>query len=137
MVHGMLIPGSTIEPGWSDAVHITQLPKESTMWIFTSKSFISVVQKPGDTDFLTVRARLKGDIETLFPGTKVEVNKGTDYKYRAKVPREVVAMAMHDQVMALNYSNFKNTVKDKKRHSAYMDVWSAMYEGQCQACLNK
>ena len=97
------------------------------MWMFTSKSFISVVQKPGDTDLLTVRARIKGDIENLFPDAKIETNKGTDYKYRAKVPREVVAKALHDQVMSLNYSNFKNTVKDKKRHDAYMDVWSAMY----------
>ena len=100
------------------------------MWIFTSKSFISVVQKPGDTDMLTVRARVKGDIEALFPDAKAEVNKGTDYKYRAKVPREVVAKAVLDQVMALNYSNFKNTVKEKKRHSAYMDVWSAMYRAR-------
>lgn len=100
------------------------------MWIFTSKSYISVVQKPGDTDLLTVRARIKGDIENMFPDARVEANKGTDYKYRAKVPRLMVATAMHDQVTALNYSNFKNTVKDKKRHSAYMDVWSAMYRAQ-------
>lgn len=100
------------------------------MWIFASKSFISVVQKPGDTDLLTVRARIKGDIENVFPDAKVEINKGTDYKYRAKVPREVVAKALHDQVMALNYSNFKNTVKEMKRHSAYMEVWSAMYKAQ-------
>ncbi len=100
------------------------------MWIFMSKSFISVVQKPGDTDLLTVRARIKGDIEAVFPSAQVEVNKGTDYKYRAKVPREAVASAMHDQVMALAYSNFKNTVKDRKRHSAYMDVWSALFKAQ-------
>ncbi len=81
------------------------------MWIFTSKSFISVVQKPGDTDLLTVRARIKGDIEQIFPDAKVEANKGTDYKYRAKVPRAEVAQALQNQVMALNYSNFKSTVK--------------------------
>jgi len=100
------------------------------MWIFLSKSFISIVQKPGDTDVLTVRARIKGDIETVFPEAKVEVNKGTDYKYRAKVPREVAAKALHDQVMAVTYPNFKSTVKEKKRHSAYMNVWSAMYKVQ-------
>jgi len=100
------------------------------MWLFTSKSFISVVQKPGDTDMLTVRARIKGDIENVFPDAKVEVNKGTDYKYRAKLPRQVVATVMHDQIMALNYSNFKNTVKEKKRLSAYMNVWSAMHGAQ-------
>lgn len=100
------------------------------MWIFLSNSFISIVQKPGDTDLLTVRARLKGDIEAVFPDAKVDLNKGTDYKYRAKVPREVVAKALHDQTMAVTYSNFKNTVKSPKRHDAYMDVWSAMYKEQ-------
>lgn len=100
------------------------------MWIFTSKSFISIVQKPGDTDLLTVRARIIGDIEAVFPGARVEVNQGTDYKYRAKVPRQEVATALHDQVMALTYSNFKNTVKEKKHHLAYMDVWTVMYRAQ-------
>ena len=100
------------------------------MWLFTSKSFISIVQKPGDTDLLTVRARIKGDIENMFPDAKVEANKGTDYKYRAKVPREVVAKVVADQVTGLGYPNFKSTVKQNKRHHAYMDVWSAMHEAQ-------
>lgn len=100
------------------------------MWIFLPESFISVVQKSGDTDMLTVRARIKGDIESVFPEAKVEVNKGTDYKYRARVPRVDVAQVLHDQVMGLNWSNFKGAVKDKKRHDAYMDVWSAMYAAQ-------
>lgn len=100
------------------------------MWIFLSNSFISVVQKPGDTDMLTVRSRIEGDIERVFPDAKVQANKGTDYKYRAKVPREVVAKALHDQAMAVNYPNFKSSVKDRKRHDAYMDVWSAMYKAQ-------
>lgn len=100
------------------------------MWIFLPNSFISVVQKPGDTDLLTVRARIKGDIETIFPDAKVEANKGTDYKYRAKVPRELVAKALYDQAMGVAYPNFKGAVKAKKRHDAYMGVWSAMYAAQ-------
>ena len=100
------------------------------MWIFLSKSFISIVQKPGDTDMLTVRARIKGDIENVFPDAKIEANRGTDYKYRARVSRDVVAKALHDQVMAVTYPNFKSTIKDKKRHGAYKGVWSAMYGSQ-------
>ena len=46
------------------------------MWIFLSNSFISVVQKPGDNDLLTVRARIEGDIERVFPGAQVQANKG-------------------------------------------------------------
>lgn len=100
------------------------------MWIFLPESFLSVVQKPGDTDTLTVRARIKGDIESVFPQANVEVNQGTDYKYRARVPREAVAQALHDQVMDLNWGNFKGAVKVKRRHDAYMNVWTAMYAEQ-------
>ena len=100
------------------------------MWIFLSNSFISVVQKPGDTNLLTVRARIEGDIERVFPDAKVQANKGTDYKYRVKVPREAVAKALHDQAMSVNYPNFKSTVKDRERHDVYMGVWSAMYGAQ-------
>lgn len=100
------------------------------MWIFLTNSFISVVQKPGDTDLLTVRARIKGDIEAVFPDAKVEVGKGTDYKFRAKIPRVVVAKVLHDQAMGVTYSNFKGAVKDHKHHDAYMKVWSAMYAVQ-------
>lgn len=100
------------------------------MWIFLPSSFICVVQKPGDTDMLTVRARIKGDIESVFPKAKVEANKGTDYRYRARVPRQEVADVLHHQVMGLNWSNFKGAVKSKKRYDAYMNVWSAMHAVQ-------
>ena len=54
-----------------------------------------------------MRARIVGDIEHVFPDAKVEANKGTNYKYRAKVAREVVAKALHDQAMSVGYPNFK------------------------------
>ena len=97
------------------------------MWIFLPESFISVVQKPGDTDTLTVRARIKGDIESVFPEAYVEADKGTDDKYRAQVSRQAVAQVLHDQVMSLNWGNFKGEVKDRKRHDAYMNVWREMF----------
>jgi hypothetical protein len=100
------------------------------MWIFLSESFLSVVQKPDDTDTLTVRARIKGDIEALFPDAKVTEGAGTDYRFRATIPREVVAKAMADRVMALDYGNFKSSVKDRTRHDAYMGVWDVMYRYQ-------
>lgn len=100
------------------------------MWIFLPNSFLSIVQKPGDTDTLTVRARIHGDIEAVFPQAKIVPNKGTDYKYRARVPRQAVAQVLHDQVMGLNWSNFKGAITSRKRHDAYMNVWSAMHAAQ-------
>jgi hypothetical protein len=102
------------------------------MWIFLSDAMLSIVEKPGDSKAgtLTVRARIKGDIERVFPDAKVVEGAGTDYRFRASIPREQVAKAMHDQVMNLNYGNFKSSVKDRQRHDAYMGVWSAMFSIQ-------
>ena len=99
------------------------------MWIFLPNSMLSIVQKLGDAKAgtLTVRARIAGDIERVFPDAKVIDGGGTDYRFRATVPRDKVAQAMFDQVMALDYSNFKSTVKNRQRHEAYLKVWSAMF----------
>jgi hypothetical protein len=99
------------------------------MWIFLSDAMLSIVAKPGDAEAgtLTVRGRVKGDIERVFPDAKVVEGAGTDYRFRASIPREQVAKAMHDQVMALDYSNFKGAVKDRARHDAYLRCWSAMH----------
>lgn len=102
------------------------------MWQFFNDSMLSIVQKPDDQNTLTVRARIKGDIEAVFPDAKVLEGGGTDYRFRAKVRREVVAKAMYDRVMSLNYCNFKSSVKDRKRHDTYMVVWDAMYRYQCR-----
>jgi hypothetical protein len=99
------------------------------MWIFLSDTMLSVVEKPDDRKHgtLTVRARVAGDIEKVFPDAKVEADKGTDYRFRARIPREAVAKAMHDAVMGIGYSNFKAQVKDRARHDAYLRCWSAIY----------
>lgn len=103
------------------------------MWIFFSDAMLSIVRKPDDRDTLTVRARIKGDIEAVFPEATVIEGAGTDYRFRAKVPREAVATALFDRAMGLNASNFKASVADRLRHDAYMDVWDVMYRYQERA----
>lgn len=96
------------------------------MWIMTKTGFISVVQKPDDKSTLTVRARVKGQIESIFPDAKVTTGKGTDYLYRAKVGRIEVAEVIHKQIMSLDYSNFKSAIKDDEYHDACMGCWTVM-----------
>lgn len=108
------------------------------MWIFLSDSFVSVVADRNDPARLLVRARRPGDIEAfLAPVTlprefAVTESPDADYKFRAFVPREVIARATVAHASAIDYSNFKNTVREPARHSAYMDVWSVMhaYQGE-------
>lgn len=100
------------------------------MWIFLNDAFLSIVDKGGDGTTLLVRARRAGDLERVFPGVKVATTPSNDYRYRARVNREQVALAMADSVRRITYPNFKATVKDHARHRAYMDVWEAMHRFQ-------
>ena len=71
-------------------------------------------------------------VESTFPGAVVLVGMGTDYRYRAEIPREKVAQAVADMVMSIDYSNFKNSVEDHRLHAAYSRVWSVMYRLQVE-----
>ena len=96
------------------------------MWFMTPTSFLSVVHKDCQPDELLVRARMKGHIEAVFPDSKVTEATHTDYRYRAVLPRSVVAQALADQAMTMTYDNYKNTVRENRFHGALAAVWSIM-----------
>lgn len=100
------------------------------MWLFASKAFLSIVQDPTDANTLIVRSRVEGNIETMFPNAKVTRRPERDYLFRAFIPREEVAKAAADYVMGLNYTNFKNSVRDHDYHHACTRVWHVMADLQ-------
>lgn len=101
------------------------------MWIFLNNAFYSIVDySNGKGPNLMVRARFKGDINRTFADVKEVHLPGRDYAWRAEVPRATVAKAMHDAVMNIDYSNFKDSVAEDWRHDAYADVWQVMYSEQ-------
>jgi hypothetical protein len=100
------------------------------MWIFLNDAFLSTVDKGGDGTTLLVRARRRGDIERVFPESAVECSPRNDYRFRARIGREAVAQALAASVRALGYDNFKDSVKERCRHDAYLGVWEVMYEFQ-------
>lgn len=95
------------------------------MWICMNESFVSIVDKGDPThQTLLVRARKAGDIENVFPEANVVANAGTDYPFRARIDREIVAGRIAEEVRGIDYGNFKSSVRDPLRHDVYMDVWS-------------
>lgn len=101
------------------------------MWLYTNKGFLSIVENFHDRTQLLVRGRFDGDIEALFPNAKIEVDAGTDYKYRTFLPRKEVTERVKTYMESeLNYSNYKNSVKDIERIPAYHKVWHTMYDAQ-------
>lgn len=110
------------------------------MWLMTPIGFFSVVEKPDDRarNTLTIRARVKGDLETLgrcyLPDMgEILEHQGTDYRYRAVAPRASIANALSQMTLALDYGNFKDEVQrvqGDERARAYGEVWGALYRLQ-------
>lgn len=113
------------------------------MWLITPVGFFSIVQKPSDlaADTLTVRARLRTDLEALreqfLPGLgTITESKTNDYRYRAVAPRAEVATAMAGLIQQLDYSNFKNQVAKKQgsaRAHLYHGVWEVLHHLQSES----
>jgi hypothetical protein len=100
------------------------------MWICLNDAFLSIVADRNDPERLLVRARRAGDIERVFPQAEVLVGVGTDYLYRALLPRSTVSEAITARIDSIDYPNFKNSVAERDRHDAYMQFWDVMYRYQ-------
>lgn len=106
------------------------------MWLLTPFGFFSVVRKPQDEaeGLLTIRARVRADLEALretwLPGMgEIVAGAGTDYRYRARVPRAELGLAMANLVSGIDYENFKDEVKHRQgssRAQAYGEVWHVL-----------
>ena len=96
------------------------------MWLMLSDCFLSVVRKDCKPDELLVRARRNGDIEKVFPSATVTRNTGTDYLYRAVIPRDAVKQAVAAMIDHIDYPSFKDNVEDRSLHAAYVGVWCTM-----------
>jgi hypothetical protein len=96
------------------------------MWIMHSDCFLSIVSKDCGPTELLVRARRNGDIEKVFPSAKVVRSTGTDYLYRAVIPRDAVKQAVTAMIDHIDYPNFKDSVEDSSLRAAYAGAWHAM-----------
>ena len=93
------------------------------MWIKFNNAFLSIVENRDNKSELLVRARVKGDIEKIFPDADVFEDENADYKYRAFISKAKVAAKMMFKMTDINYDNFKNSVKESERRNTYSKVW--------------
>jgi hypothetical protein len=112
------------------------------MWTCLNDAFVSVVAyKPGaeprlekhcdrrGKNLLLVRVRTQKHADHLIDrglnATFME-RPGHDYRFGTLVPKAAYATFMAEQVMGIDYGNFKGSVRDNPLHDAYMDVWTVM-----------
>ena len=100
------------------------------MWIQFNNAFLSIVENREKTIELLVRARVKGDIEKVFPEADVFEDNNADYKYRAFISKAKVAERMVLKVTEINYDNFKNSVKEIERKNVYSNIWAELRKFQ-------
>lgn len=102
------------------------------MWIFLPNAMISIVAHRQRPDFLLVRARIKGDIERVFPGAIVTRSPRADYLYRATVHRDRVASTLSQHLVTMTYANVKGAIPvgDSRRRSFMHATWHVMHSAQ-------
>lgn len=107
------------------------------MWIATTTGFLSAVQAKDDTGDLFVRARVRADLEPLIECARqmtgvtpeVIVYEASDYPWRIRTTKDVLAGFVSRQVLEIDYGNFKDAVaarQGKPRATVYGGVWTAL-----------
>ena len=112
------------------------------MWFITSIGFFSIVRKPEDvaSGTLTVRARVRGDLEALRKACpelgEIEESPHNDYRFRARGPKATVGAALARLAEEIDYDNFKAAVGARQgceRAEVYHGVWDVLYRLQSAA----
>ncbi len=100
------------------------------MWIFLPDAFVSISEHAEEPRLLTVRARIMGDIEKIFPEAQVMETPSDDYRFRASISRERVATVFANRIQHVNYLSVSGSIEDPERWTTYVSVLSAMQEEQ-------
>jgi len=97
------------------------LHRRDIMWICLTTGFLSVIADK-DPAKLIVLARRKRDLLNTF-GQDVAVVETPDrhYRWRIFIDRESFKAVLAGQIDAINYTNFKKSVKDKDLHEMYRE----------------
>lgn len=112
------------------------------MWLFTKYGFYSVTVSRDDPAKMQIRARAKKDLERLVdfaeklgwkPGehySEILETKNADYRWRIICTPSQWAAIADGLAWDIDYSNFKNEIKDGFRHRLYEKIWHTMLELQ-------
>lgn len=80
------------------------------MWINIDDAFFSIVAHHEQADCLLIRAQREGDIEKYWPTVETWKDEGIDYKYRAVIPRYIVAGVISEHLMKkLQFDSHKSS----------------------------
>lgn len=102
------------------------------MWVCLNDGFISVVKDKLNFNELVVRARRKEILERLFPNREITELWNADYMYRTYCSKDEMTKIMAETIDNIEYSNFKDSVKDKELKDLYGKFWTLHFYYQHQ-----
>ena len=103
------------------------------MWLCTNYGFFSAVKvnpmyangggdnAPDET--YAVRARERKHLKEAFNNKTIYAYPYSDYEYRVYLTESELQKFLLDQVTKIDYTNFKNSVKDTKLHDFFNGIW--------------
>lgn len=100
------------------------------MWIFLRDSFLSIVQHEDEPKLLQVRARIRGDIERVFPEAYVAEDHRSDYRFTTAISRERVAHVIANKLTHIDYTVLNDAIQEDDRVLAYDRAYAALLDEQ-------
>jgi len=95
------------------------------MWLCFNDGFLSVVADKHDPSRLLVRARRRQDLlNAVGKETEIVETPDRDYRWRTFIGREDFTAIVGGRIDKIDYTNFKNSVKDHDLHDMYLDFWA-------------
>ena len=98
------------------------------MWLFTNHGFYSIV-KILDTnpEEFWIRSRRKEHLTTYFSEERIIYTHATDYQYRVTVNKEELIDIFTHLPQEIDYTNFKDSIKDIELKDAAHNVWHDVF----------
>ena len=95
------------------------------MWLGLSDGFLSVVRHRDRPENLLICAREREHLDDILPGRWDDIYSipFSDYAWRVEVKAEEFAEIIKNQIISIQYDEFKKTAKSKKLHDFYLGVW--------------
>lgn len=100
------------------------------MWICLNNGFVSIVKDKLNKNDFVVRSRRKEILENLFPNNEITTLSISDYKYRTYCSKKDLSDILINRIEQINYTNFKNSVRDYDLHDLYNSFWFSHYNYQ-------
>lgn len=103
------------------------------MWVITTEGFYSGVRDKHDDTMIVVRARKREHLVALkrrVPAAgKIESHTGTDYPFRVRLSlAEWIRFCADHAADTIEYTNFKDAVRNKHDHDVYLRVWGVLHD---------